>query len=214
MRINARCWILGLILLVSAFSFVYGFPGKGSVTTGAAEQFTNTNSGNYAVNGGNSTTADLNVAFQALNWIGFYGAINGFIALGDGTDTMYQWSFPFTNGGVYASTLSSINWPSVSTGTLASDIQISNDESETFTGLYNWSVGSINVNNAPSVQLYNSTGDAAWNEVSLDVTSGEVFATEIQKNGNCFNDITCDFELIVPGSNTQSTTYYFYIELE
>lgn len=215
MRINTRYWILALmVLIVSTISFVYGIPGQGGIVTGVAEQMNNTNSGESAVNGGNTTTVNLNVAFQALNWIGFYGTITGDIYLGDRTATMYQWNFPFTNGAVYASTLESINWSSVSVGTLASDAQLSNDEFETFNGTKNWNVGSINVSNAPLTQLYNSTGDAVWDEVSLNVTGGEVFAAEIQKNGNCFNNVNCDFEIIVPGSNQQATTYYFYVELE
>lgn len=74
-----------------------------------------------------------------------------------------------------------------------------------------------------SIQLFNSTGvgqDGVFEEVLLyePVTTSVVFTSILEDSGSGFNNAAVDFEMIVledgHGSDTDATTYFFYVELE
>lgn len=83
-------------------------------------------------------------------------------------------------------------------------------------------VGSIQINDSScyAIQLYNSTRQSSANftEVMLDDGSNLVYTALLTEDEDGFDSYTHDFEMLLAeyglGTDTSTTTYYFWVEIE
>ena len=190
----------------------------------------------YAVDAqaGNVTELSINARSISRFWAGYYGNISGTIVLANANNnSLYEWNATNPQGEIYASRNDSLQWVSVG---CADETMISQEESDMNMGTSperinltfqyqshpEFFVGSnqINSNTCRSTNLYNSTGfqTESFFQVLLMEGSSAIYTTILSPETIGFDGNTYDFQMIVPedGSdgNTDTTTYYFYVEIE
>ncbi len=168
-------------------------------------------------------------------WQGYFGEVTGTIQLADSSDNiLYNWSLASPEGEIYASNASTINWASVDCYDEASNMSFFenmfgietidvdginetfnlNDHTEFFTNNIQFTAGTCD-----NTKLYNSAGVGTFDEVLL-VAEGKklVFTSILLEDADGFDGVTHDFEMVVlengHGTDTDTTTYYFWVELE
>lgn len=231
-----------LVLAVSVLFFAGGVlaaPFGASVTPGASSNGNSTNPTSHGAIAGNVTelTIDGNTITQA--WQGYYGNVSGAIVLNDGSSNVfYNWTSLSADGEVYASTNNSITWGSVRCFNFSS-LEYTNVTG--LENAYNIAAGdadgvdeTFNRNNHPQFYIGNTQfASGACNNTMILGNGGTptfyealmidqsknatVFASIIADNTNGFDGRPHDFEMLVlddgHGTNTATTTYYFYVEL-
>jgi len=187
---------------------------------------------------GNVTEMNIFGYTVTQSWQGYYGNVSGAITLADGNDqTMYNWSLASPQGEIYASTDNSVNWGGVSCFNMSNSTKVNNlessfgiepddvdgvnetfslnDHEEFYTANKHFSSGQCS-----NTKLYNSTGQGVFDEILLyDETRGStIFTSLLKENANGFDNRVNDFEMLVledgHGTDTSTTPYYFYVELE
>ena len=200
------------------------------------------NASNHSAIAGNVTELTITGFSTTQSWQGYFGNVSGTIQLADASDNqMYNWSLASPEGEIYATTDTSVAWANIAcfdlTGNhsgietafniLTDDVDGLNEtfsESGTHDEFYTNNVQFV-ADACPSTQIYDATdGSNATNFQEVLMTdSGS--ATEIifasildEENVLGFDDAYHDFEMLVledgHGTNTATTTYYFYVELE
>ncbi len=179
---------------------------------------------------------ELNVFGYSItqSWQGYYGNVTGTIQLADSSDNiLYNWSLAYPEGEIYASNASTINWAGIQCydesnnltffenmfGIEEFDVDginetfLSNDHAEFYTNNIQFTAGLCD-----NTKLYNSAGVGTFDEALLTDGDDLVFASLLLDDANGFDNIPHDFEMIVlengHGTDTDTTTYYFWVELE
>ena len=187
---------------------------------------------------GNITEVDVNGYSTTQTWQGYFGNVTGTVQLADSSDNvMYNWSLANPEGEIYASTASSITWSSVACfnftlngAALEALFNIDSGDvdgvDETFAvknhDLFYTNNIEFAADSCDSVQLYDSTGastDGSFEEVLLTDGTNTIFASLLEEASiNGFDNRDHDFQMLVledgHGTDTSTTTYYFYVELE
>ena len=190
---------------------------------------------------GNVSEININGFTVTQSWQGYFGNVSGTIQLADGSDNqMYNWSLASPQGEIYATTSSSVQWSSIACFDLVGNhleleasFNISSDDvdgiNETFSDTWDHDLFYTNnvefsANECPATSLFDSSGasvDNNFEEVLLtDGTSNTqvVFTSILDENVLGFDGRTHDFEMLVledgHGTDTATTPYYFYVELE
>lgn len=184
--------------------------------------------GMIGAQGGNDTFLNASAETQTLAWQGFYGEVFGDIALADNScDKLYEW-LGGSQGLVFASRDSNINWAAIApqndctideslTGTLSDRVNRTFSQSSnrqiTIGGI------TINANTACAMNTYvNSTPqNASFEEMILTDDGGTtaIYTTPLENDIVGFDGQTHDFQIIVPDHiNRTTTTYYFYAEIQ
>ncbi|MGD9276666.1 MAG: hypothetical protein PVJ67_05820 [Candidatus Pacearchaeota archaeon] len=187
---------------------------------------------------GNVTEITITGYTTTQSWQGYYGNVSGTIQLADASDNvMYNWSLADPEGEVYASTAGTIAWASIACYDVDTDslgleatYNIASDDvdglNETFAvknhDMFYTNSVQIVADSCDSVQLYDDTGasvDQHFEEVILTDTTNAVFASILEEASVAgFDDVDHDFEMLVledgHGTDLDTTTYYFYVELE
>lgn len=185
---------------------------------------------------GNVTEMNIFGYTTTQSWQGYFGNVSGAITLADGNDQMmYNWSLASPRGEVYASTNDSIDWNSLGcfnmtnttkVNNLESDFGIEpddvdgvdetfdlNDHNDFYTANQYFSQGQCS-----NTKLYNSTGAGIFDEILLSDGSNTVFTSLLKDDVVGFNNRTNDFQMLVledgHKTDTSTTPYYFYVELE
>ena len=231
--------MLALVFLVASAMIAYATPSGPIVTfisnetkQVAAARIINTS-------GGTITTMRLNATTQNPRWKAYVGNVTGSLVLDDANDnTVFDWTLTSVSGEIYATRSSaSINWTGAncSNSTIISLEdkalnQTSRDDNITKTfstqshrGFF---VGTREIlqNTCFSVHTYvNSTSQQSlFEEVILydgtnDTNGNIIYATPLEQDAYGFDNITYDFQMIVPEvglpSWSSSTAYYFYVVL-
>ncbi len=190
---------------------------------------------------GNVTEININGFSTTQSWQGYFGNVSGTIQLADaGDNVMYNWTLASPQGEIYATTSSSVEWSNVACFDLTGNhsaletlFGISSDDvdgvNETFSITNNHDTFYTNnkeflTGTCSATSIFDSTGasvDNNFEEVLLtDGTSNTqvIFTSLLDENIMGFDNRSHDFEMLVlengHGTDTSTTPYYFYVELE
>lgn len=243
MRIN-RLFVMSMLVLMLAFSIVSAVQpfGASTVTEGASTRAPVDSPENNSAIAGNVTELTIYGSSITQTWQGYFGNVTGTVKLADSSNNvMYNWSLADPEGEIYASTSSSITWADITCfdlatnhGALETAFNIVSDDvdgiNETFSQANEHDMFYTNnvqflAGDCATTFVYDSTGtgvDNNFEEVLLtDQTSATqvIFTSIIEETSlNGFDGADHDFEMLVledgHGTDTATTTYYFYVELE
>jgi len=190
---------------------------------------------------GNVTELVINGFSTTQSWQGYFGNVSGAIKLSDASDNqMYNWSLASPEGEIYATTTTSIAWEDITCFSMGnhsaletlfniadSDVDGVNETFSTGNGHDEFYTNNVQFTTGlcPSTSIYDDTGasvDNHFEEVLLTDASADtqVIFTAIldEEDVSGFDNAMHDFEMLVledgHGTNTATTTYYFYVELE
>lgn len=216
-------------------------PFGATITPGTSQRAQEDSPGTVDAIAGNVT--ELNVFGYSItqSWQGYFGNVTGTIQLADASDNvLYNWSLASPEGEIYASVNNTIDWANIACfsygnhSALEAEYGISSDDvdgvNETFAtgnGHDQFYTNNIlfTVGECMSTQVYDSSGtgvDNNFEEVLLTDGSSNtnVIFTSIldEEDVKGFNNVDHDFEMLVlengHGTDTSTTTYYFWVELE
>jgi len=203
----------------------------------------NSNKTNAAI-AGNVTQITIDNTQITQGWQGYYGNITGTIVLDDANNnSMYTWSLADTGGEVYASRNHSISWASgdivcADVANVSEENSIifpgsASDDNDNITETFSLTthptiVVGANTITADSCQYSLATyvDDASdsgrrFNETLLYSKSKDaiIYTAIISQDGDGFknNNQLYDFQMLVGEdghSDSTTTTYYFYVELD
>jgi hypothetical protein len=191
---------------------------------------------------GNVTEININGFSTTQSWQGYFGNVTGTIQLADASDNqMYNWSLASPEGEIYATTDTSVAWENIAcfdlTGNHSGVETIFNIQTDDVDGLNETFSESgthdeFFTNNVqfaadacPSTQIYDASGASNATNFQEVLMTDSGAATEIiftaildEEDVAGFDDKFHDFEMLVledgHGTNTATTTYYFYVEIE
>jgi hypothetical protein len=225
--------VLSIILALSAF--VVAAPNGVDVNAGTSTRSNATGPDNDPnAMAGNVTELTVTGTSITQAWQGYFGNVSGTIQLANSANNvMYNWSLASPQGEIFASNASSLTWDG---------IQCYNETTNLteFENRFGIGIGDVdglnetfNLNNHPeffannkqftpglckNTRLFDSAGAGIFNEVLLTDGPSLVFASLLLENANGFDNVPHDFEMIVlengHGTDTSTTTYYFWAELE
>jgi hypothetical protein len=228
-------FILVFCILIAGLFFVAAAEPSGATV--------NANPSTRASGGdpGNDTNAfagnitELTVTGSSITqaWQGYFGNISGTIKLANSADNvMYNWSLASPEGEIYASNTSIVSW---------TDIQCYNETTNLseFENMFGIGVGDVDglnetfsLNNHPefftnnkqfgpgvckNAKLYNNAAVGTFNEILLTDGPNLVFASLLLNDITGFDNVPHDFEMMVLENghgNSDTETYYFWVELE
>ena len=235
---RTQSFLLIAILAVSSFGFVLADPnGAGTVTPGDSTRVSVGNASSHAAYAGNVSELTMSDDTITQSWQGYYGNVSGAIRLADASgNPMYNWSLASPSGEVFASTASSITWASIdcfnwtANGTALEVLFNINDSvdgvNETFSDANvhdEFYVGStkFDANACMSTHIFDATRAGVnehFEEILLHDGLNTIFASLLENNMDGFDGASHDFEMLVledgHGTDTDTTPYFFYIELE
>ena len=234
---------LGLVLIVLIFncSFILGVSPYGAENVNVIKSETSLSDVPQGVlaQAGNVTELNIFGYSTTQTWQGYFGNVSGAIQLADSEDNVfYNWSLANPEGEIYATVNSSVNWSGIkcfdwdSGGvSLENSFNIDQDDvdgvNETFSltnhDLFYVNNIEISENSCMSTRIYGDTGegvDSEFEEVLLSGGSGEVIFASIIEEASVlgFDNRDHDFQMLVledgHETDTSTTTYYFYVELQ
>jgi hypothetical protein len=192
--------------------------------------------GSRADFGGYIHTVNIDTLQQDTNWKAYIGNVTGSFTLDDAVNkTIYSWDMAVTGGEIYASHNTSITWSQIG---CAGPQNITEENaffgfspggSDNINSTFNTSLHSAFFVGSRSFQasqcnataLYiNDTrqvvaADSRWQEILLNDNASMVYTAIMREDLYGYNNLTYDFQLILPENGTQATptTYYFWVEL-
>jgi len=210
-------------------------PNGANVTVITSERAPSQSPGNHSAYAGNVTQLNLLGKTITQSWQGYFGNVSGVISLGDGNDNIfYNWSAASPSGEVYATRALDVNFATIG---CADSLDLSNEEayigqsssdadsvSNTFNQqnhpeFYTGPI-QINANTCNSTNIFDNSGTQSnyFHEVLLaDGASNIVYTSILEQDKLGFDSRTHDFEMIVGenghGTDIQTVSYYFYVEL-
>ncbi|MDA3836433.1 MAG: hypothetical protein PF542_02315 [Nanoarchaeota archaeon] len=230
-----------MVFLVISFSFAAAVQPFGASTVNVESSVTATpdSATSVAAQAGNVTELNIFGVSVTQTWQGYFGNVSGTIQLSDAADNvMYNWSVADPEGEIYASRLGSVSWESiecfnwVNNGTwLENNFSIAyddvdgvnetfsyaNEHDEFFTNNIQFTQGEC-----MSTKIYDSTGVGVndhFEEVLLWDGEDVVFTSLLEEASvDGFDGKDHDFEMLVledgHDTDTDATTYFFYVELQ
>src|SRR3989338_2768754 len=185
--------------------------------------------------GGSITVMNLNVTYQNPRWKAYVGNISGKLALIDAQNkSLYDWTVSTPEGELYATRNDSmISWDAITCANYTNifdeeaAINFSHGWTDSINATFNRTVhrqfyaGNVLItgNSCPSTTLnVNDTAqDEYFQELVLNDGSHIVYSTLIEQGVPGFNNLTYDYQMILPDSGLEDTSvtipYYFYVEL-
>ncbi len=226
--------LIGVLLLLSIHLALALPVGATSVTAGTPVTLGAGTAGTAAAWGGNITQVNLTINSSTLHYQGFYGSTNGSLVLGSGSNVIKTWTISTVSGQVYASTSNSVDFTLVnSTSVTLANVDsafsflsgandaMANTGTNSANPAFNVGQYAVGVNTRPLITTLNGTNSPVWQEVILaygtpTTSTNLVFAGILNASGNSYNNVSANYQIIVPedsaGDNTP-TTYYFYGQL-
>lgn len=235
MKTKTISLVLVVCMLMASMSFFVIATPNGVVITPGTSTGKGTNPAGQDTNAiaGNVTELTIDSNTTTQSWQGYYGNISGSVGLKDSSDNvMYNWTLN-NEGEIYASNASSLEWDGIQCYDEPNNmtffenmfgIGITDPDglNETFdlnnhAGFYTNSI-QFTSGECNSTKLFNSAGVGTFDEVLLTDGPNIIFASLINNDADGFDGIPHDFEMLVledgHGTDTTTTTYYFWAELE
>lgn len=188
---------------------------------------------------GNVTELNIFGYSTTQAWQGYFGNVTGTLMLADSSDNvMYNWSLANPEGEIYASQSPSVNWEAVECFNwsenglaLESSFNIEADDVDGVNETFSYASGhslfyannrEISQDSCMSAHMFDSSGsneNASYQEVLLWDGSDVVFTSLLEESSVFgFDGRDHDFEMLVledgHADDTDTTPYYFYVELE
>lgn len=240
-RVILSLYVVIVLTLMSIFvCAVQPFGAQTSVVD--SERAPEDTAGNDTALAGNVTEMDIFGFSITQAWQGYFGNVTGTVQLADASDNvMYNWSLASPEGEVYACNESSIDWASVACFDIASNgvaleaaFGVATDDVDGVTETFSTGNGHdlFYTNNVeftegtcPSTQNYDDTGAGVDNHFEEVLLTDGSYATQViftsildEEDVAGFDGDLHDFEMLVledgHGTDTSTTTYYFWVELE
>ncbi len=221
-------------LLVVAAGVVMAMSGA-TVSGGGSTRWSGNTTGSNVTQGGNITA--LNIALSTLTgkWASYYGNVSGTLILGDGTSSVYSWTWASGTGGkVCLSTNGTLafagahnmstNGTAVDTawGFASTDVDSANSTYGGAKGC-NLTFTEASIINTTNISL---KGSSTFNNCLIGANSSAIaagqtgllaFCTTIQPltSGLNYKGQAANYEIMVATNNTAlaTETYYFYAQL-
>jgi hypothetical protein len=186
---------------------------------------------------GNITELYINGTSVTKSWQGYYGNITGHVSLSDaGNNKLYDWNLASAHGEVYASRAGVIDWASIRCANITElyeeDVFLGmnstvDGESITrtffnttdFHQFYTAAASIDSAQNCYATSMYTSAGvqNGYYAEILLSDTTDMVYTGLIDSKIFGFDNRQHDFEMIVGENgqlgNTETTIYYFFVEI-
>jgi len=218
-----------LMALLAFFGILLAIQPAEEWVVGQTGKYTQVSHANVTTEGGNVTNLNLSGNISTEKWAGFWGNVSGRIVLAPGINQpmFFTWTWNSSRGGEVCAiaAASGFDWSGVQL-VPASKI----DSIWGFTGTDTdsavntlKSTCSVDVAGIPvSGSAGNFTGVGGFETCAIadqsapGAKSDVAFCVNITQNGNLFNGLTGDYELIAPTNETagQFETYYFWLELD
>ena len=187
---------------------------------------------------GNVTGLTVEGESITQSWQGYYGNVTGSITLADGSDNvMYNWSLASPEGEIYAVNNSdNVDWKNIDcfdignaskVNSLESSYGIDADDIDGVNETFNennhekFYVASQEFTSGQcrNAKIYDDTGTGVFDEVILEDSGGQtIFMSILKEDVTGFDGNSHDFEMLVledgHGTDTATTPYFFYVELE
>jgi hypothetical protein len=227
---------VAIILAALVIDEIAAIPSGGVLTA-----YTNSSSnGSLATarndSGGYIYVANINTIQQNTNWKAYLGNVTGSLTLDDSTfHTIYDWDIAMTSGEVYSTRNSSVMWTTIG---CAGGNNVSQENTyfgfnpvsaDNINGTFNatahksFIVGTrpIAASSCNATALYVNdtrqpvTASSKWQETLLSDGRSLIFASIMEDNYWGYNNLTYDFQMILPenGSSLNTNPYYFWVEL-
>jgi len=238
-KMEKKLILIGLLTLLS-ISFVFALPSgpNSAITPVSSSRYTAATGKTTSAIAGNVTEINFNATTITQTWQGYFGSVTGTIVLGNSNNkTLYDWNLASPQGEIYATRYASTpSWAGIrcanateigaehtfsgATATAVDRLANTFIASTAFTTFY---VGATSIASGAScyaANMYNNTGaqTAKFSEVILSDTTNIIYTALLEQNAMGFDGSTYDFEMIVAENghltDTSTTTYYFYLELE
>jgi hypothetical protein len=227
---------VSMVLIVGVFVAMTGVAlavnGASTVNTvGQSSHGPVPGAGSNVAIAGNVTELDIVSSSNSQTWAGYFGNVSGTITLENGAgDVMYNWSAANPTGEVLASTGSSVTWANIACATAAnitameSTFNIPADAADNITETFTATDGAVTIagqslSSCRKLEVFDETGSgsADFTEVLLHDGTDPVFASILADDALGFDNNAHDFEMLVledgHGTDTSTTNYYFYVEL-
>jgi hypothetical protein len=210
-------------------------PNGANVTVISSERASSDNPENTTAYAGNITSVDISGRSTTQSWQGYFGNVTGTIQLeGANGSVFYNWSASSPSGEVYATRAQEINFATIACASQQTIIneesfigQNSND-SDSVTNTFNSNLhpeffvgkNQISANSCNATNIFGPSGEQSTSffEVLLaDGAQNIVYTSILEQDTPGFNSRPHDFQMIVGenghGTDTETTSYYFYVEL-
>jgi hypothetical protein len=229
--------IAGLINMAIAWP-----SGAETITEQSSERMPYQTADSTEAQAGNISEVTISGVTISRHFAGFYGNVSGTIVLSDANNnTMYDWSVTSPTGQVYAVRSGTVQWDDVTcaqvthketedTVFLGMNISYLADRdsvNRTFINTTNhptFYVGSTEITNhtchAANTYVNSGSQTSSFFEILLyDFTnSNMVYTTILEEDVNGFDNNAHDFQILLAepgdGTDTSTTTYWFYLEIE
>lgn len=233
-------FLLSVMLFVLSVSLVFAVVPSGVTPVEVSDTAAPSDAaGTNPALAGNVTELTIFGYTNTQSWQGYYGNVSGTIQLADSSDNvMYNWSLADPEGEVYATVNTTVNWAgtacfNVTNNHLGLEGQygIASDDVDGINETFNEYVHSefyvnniqILANSCNSIEVFSddqASTAGQFEEVILEGGSGEIIFTALLEETSVlgFDTNDHDFEMLVledgHGTDTATTTYYFYVELQ
>ena len=227
--------VLIVVMLIASMSFFVLATPNGVIVTPGTSTGLGSNPAGQDPNAiaGNVTELTITANATTQSWQGYYGNVSGSVGLKDGSDNvLYNWSLN-NKGEIYASNASSVTWDGIQCYDEPNNMTffenmfgISSQDPDGINETFNLNNHAAFYTNGVqftsgecnSTKLFDSAGVGTFDEVLLTDGPNIVFASLLNNDADGFDGIPHDFEMLVledgHGTDTDTTTYYFWAELE
>src|SRR3989339_536096 len=186
--------LLSMVIAILAIAYVYALPTgpSGPIVPISSERLDSWGPQTIPALAGNITEFNTDTSSITRTWQGYFGNISGTIVLGDANNnTLYDWDLAMPQGEIFATRTASVPaWSDVACSTAAES------ESQYFREVI--------------------LSDQASAPIIYAAFTAHTFSTAADVVG--FDGGEHDFQMIVAedghGTDTATTLYYFYLELE
>ena len=229
--------VFGFIFMICSVSALPS--GVGAITPISSGRMSISSAQNQSALAGNVSEVVMTGNTITQTWQGYYGNVSGKMILGDANNnTFYDWSAASAHGEIYATRSATTPvWTNIRCANpaniTAEDTYLGTNQStdpdsvnNTFLNTTNFNqfyVGSVNINtsqNCFATRMYNQSGlksTSSWAEVLLSDTTNNIYTSILESKVTGFDNRNHDFQMLVGenghGTDTATTTYYFYLEL-
>lgn len=233
--------VFGLMIVVALLGFGVSVTpfGVETLTVVNSTSALADNAQSVLAQAGNVTELNIFGVSVTQTWQGYFGNVSGAIILADASDNMmYNWSLADPEGEIYASKSNSVSWGNIQCfnwtengSYIETSFNIQPDDvdgvDETFSygnghDLFYTNNQQFTEGECMSAVLFDSSGAGVndhYEEVLLWDGDEVVFTSLLEESAvSGFDGRDHDFEMLVledgHGVDTDTTTYYFYVELQ
>lgn len=226
--------LLSLVLFLSLVTFVTATPTGAGISSNSTDTGPTSSTTGITNNRSTISTLILNASQQDQHWKAYIGNVSGSLSLEDSSrSAIYDWSLTTTTGEVFASNTSNLQFTTVACAdastisSMETKMNMTASDVDSLSSTFNSTdhtptvVSGTSLSGCDMTSLYVNSASQGQNNAAdfqeflmKEGTSNLVFVSILNDNTVGYNGAQYDFQMIVPESDTQSaSTYYFWLEL-